>query len=354
MPQGIRALFGTDWTIDLGSSEIAVGCSRRGLLWREPALAACPEAVPGRTRAAKRTPLWAGAAAQAALGEHPGLRAVRPIVHGRVRDPEALDVLLESVLKRARAAAGWSRWFPSITGLVVPPGWAEDERMLWRDLALRQGMGHVRLIDLALAVAHGCGLALDEPGGQMVMDLGGGKVCLAALSMGGVVSWHWCETGGLSLDEALADHVARRYQVRISPFEAERVKLELGSVYPQAEPRVVEAYGVQTRSGLYQKIVMDDSEVRDVLSDACEPVVQALQQGFKAVPPELASDILREGIVLAGGGALLPGLAEFLSERTGLSFRVAHDPRNAVMRGAQALVALGGRYAEPEPAARGA
>ena len=354
MSQGIRAFFATDWTIDLGSSQITIGNSRRPEPWREPALAARPDVPQGRSRAAKRATLLTGEEARTALSEQGGLQAVRPIRHGRVQHPEALDLLLEGMLRRARWAAGWTRWFPSVTGMLVPPGLSQEDRMRSRDLALRQGLGHVRLIDMALAPAHGCGLALNQPGGQMVVDIGGGKVCLAALSMGGVVAWHWSETGGLSLDEALAAYVERRYQVRISLFEAERVKVEFGSVYPQDRPRAMEVYGVQTRSGLYQKVTLDDSEVRDVLSDACEPLVQALHQGFKAVPPELASDILRAGVVLTGGGALLPGLTDFLSERTGLTYRVAHDPVNATLRGAQTLLWMGWRSGDSDLTASGA
>jgi rod shape-determining protein MreB len=354
MSQGIRAFFATDWTIDLGSSQIAIGNSRRPEPWREPALAARPELPPGRARTGKRAMMWTGEAALIALREQSGLRAVRPVQHGRVVNPEALDLLLEGMLRRARGAAGWTRWFPSVTGMLVPPGLSRENRMRSRDLAQRQGLGHVRLIDMALAPAHGCGMALNEPGGQMVVDIGGGKVCLAALSMGGIVSWHWSETGGIALDEALARHVERRYQVRISLFEAERVKLEFGSVYPQDRPSTMEVYGLQTRSGLYQKVTLDDSEVRDVLGDACEPLVQALHQGFKAVPPELASDILREGVVLTGGGALLPGLTDFLAERTGLTYRIAHDPINATLRGAQSLLWLGWRSGESDLTASGA
>jgi rod shape-determining protein MreB len=354
MSQGIRALFATDWTIDLGSTQVTVASSRRREPYREPALAARPESAPGRSRVTKRAMTWTGDAAVTALREQPGLQALRPIVHGRVRQADVLDLLLEGMIRRARGAAGWSRWFPSMTGLLVPPGLSGEDRMRSRDLALRHGLGHVRLIEMTLASAHGCGLALNEPGGQMVVDIGGGKVCVTALSMGGVVSWHWAETGGLDLDAALALHVERRYQVRISLFESERVKLDVGSAYPLDQPRAMEVYGVQTRSGLYQKVTLDDSEVRDVLADACEPLVQALHQGFKAVPPELASDILREGVVLTGGGALLPGLTDFLAERTGLRFRVARDPVNATLRGAQTLLWLGWRSGDTDVTAGGA
>ena len=353
MPRGIKAFFASDWTIDLGSSQIAIAYSRRSEPWREPAMVARPAAPQGRSRAARRSAVWTGVAALAALHEPGTLQAIRPIQHGRVLFPEDLDLLLEAVLRHARGAANWTRWFPSATGLLVPPGLSREDSMRSRDLALRQGLGRVRLIDMPLAMAHGCGLALNQPGGRMVMDIGGGKVCLAALSMGGIVSWHWSETGGFSLDEAQAAYVERRYQVRISLFEAERVKMEFGSVYPQDRPRATEVFGLQSRSGLYQKVTLDDSEVRDVLSDACEPLVQALHQGFKAVPPELASDILNEGVVLTGGGALLSGLTDFLAERTGLTFRIAHDPLNATLRGAQSLLWMSGRQGESDLAASG-
>ena len=301
-----------------------------------------------RGRPARRLGTWTGAAA---LAEYPSAQTIRLVKHGRVARPELLDLLIESMLRRARSGLGWTRFFPAATGVLVPPGLSEEERMRLADVALRQGLAGVRLVDLTAAAAEGGGVAKDDPRGRMVVDFGGGKTCITVLSMGGIVSWHWSKAGSLALDEALAAYVARRYQVRISPIEAERVKIEIGSVYPLDQPRAREVVGVQNRSGNPHKVSLDDSEVRDVLTDGCEPLVQALHQGFKAVPPELASDILREGVVLAGGGALLRGLPDFLEERTGLRFRVAHDPINAVLRGGMALLVADGRAGEEGPAA---
>jgi rod shape-determining protein MreB len=278
---------------------------------------------------------------------------IQPVSHGRVADDEALDLLLEALLRRARAGFGWTRFFPSATGLLAPPGLSEEERLRLRDVALRQGLSAVRLIDLAAAAAQGSDLALKEPRGQMVVDFGGGKTCVTTLSMGGIVACHWSKGGSQALDEALAAYVEQRYQVRVSLFEAERAKIAIGSVYPFERPRALELFGIQMRSGSPHRVSLDDSEVRDVLADACEPLVQALQSGFRAVPPELASDILREGIVLAGGGALLPGLPEFLEERTGLRFRLARDPINAVMRGALSLLWAGPRAGDEGSAKQG-
>ena len=294
----------------------------------------------------RRRALWGGGVLDG-NGEPVPPAEIRPVRYGRVVDGEALDALLEPLLRRAR-----SRGFPPAlrtrAALLVPPGLDDEEQLRLKEIGLRHGLGTMRLLDAATAAARGAGLALNEPGGQMVIDIGGGKVCVAAVSMGGVVSWHWSEFGGEELDLALMEYMESRYQVRVSQREAERVKLELGSVYPFKEPGRIEAVGFQTRSGLEQKVGLDDGELRDVLVDACEPLVQAIEHGFKVVPPEVASDIFHAGVALVGGGALLWGLPKFLEERTGLPFRVAPEPLDALIRGGHSL---GPRGAAPQPAA---
>ena len=321
---------------------------------RAAAQVAPPNAGRARRRSRGRSPkgrgLWGGGAVDG-NGEPVPPPAIHPVRHGRVVDGEALDAVLEPLLRRAR-----SRGFPPAlrtrAALLVPPGLDDEEQLRFKEIGLRHGLGTMRLVDAVMAAARGAGLALNEPGGQMVIDIGGGKVCVAAVSMGGVVSWHWSEFGGEALDLALMEHMETRYQVRVSQREAERVKTELGSVYPLKEPGRIEAVGIQTRSGLEQKVGLDDGELRDVLVDACEPLVQAIEHGFKAVPPEVASDISRAGVALVGGGALLRGLPKFLEERTGLPFRVAPEPLDALIRGGQAL-GLRGAVPQPAPAPAG-
>jgi len=326
---------------------------RRRLLLREPSLVATVEVQAARGRPARRPSTWAGAEARTACLENPAVQAVRPIVRGRVAHPGALDLVLESLLRQARAGYGLSRFFPAMTGLLVPYGLTEEERLRARDVALRHGLSGVHVIDQQAAAAEGSGLNFQDPGGRMVVDFGGGKTSVTVLSMGGVVASHWSDTGSLDLDEALSRYVERRHRLRISQFEAERIKIEIGSVYPGERPRGIDVVGVQTRSGNPHKVSMDDGEVRDVLIDGCEPLVQALQQGFKTVPPELASDILRAGVTLLGGGALLRGLPEFLGERTGLRFHVVDDPLNAVVRGAVRVLWASTRADDEERAAKG-
>jgi rod shape-determining protein MreB len=304
-----------------------------------------------RGKTVRRT-TWVGEEARTAARESPAVQVVRPVVRGRIGAHEALDLVLEPLLRRARAAFGLSRFFPAMTGLLAPSGLTDEESLHVREAGLRHGLSGVRLIDQAAAAAEGCGLSSDAPGGHMVVDFGGGKTCVTVLSMGGIVARHWSGTGSLDLDSAIVAYAERRHRLRISQFEAERIKHEIGSVYPLKQPRATEVIGVQSRSGNPHKIGMDDSEVRDVLIDACEPLVQALQQGFKTVPPEMASDILRDGVMLAGGGALLPGLPEFLGERTGLRFRVVEDPINAVIQGAVNLLWASARAEDEEHADR--
>ncbi len=222
--------------------------------------------------------------------------------------------------------------------LPLPPGTTEAQRRLHHQALRGFGLKTIQVADAALAAAWGCGMDISGVGGSMVMDLGGGKTSIAAFTMGEPVARHWFPFGGADLDQAIARHVEERFRVRLTPSQAERVKLSIGSLYPLGERRTLALSGEDTANGVVKNFTVDDNEIRDVLVDACEPLVMNIQQGFEQLSPELAADIVQKGVVMVGGGALMPGLPEFLHDRTGIRFAPAADPVHAIIQGGVILM----------------
>lgn len=326
--------------IDVGSSNTAVAGPQAGALVREPT--AVLYAPPRRRRTRRGRPVAAGSGVGRRAGraaEAAGEGAlISPVRRGELEDPEALLTLFRTVLRRARYSRLRARLLGGVVGFVLPGQLNAASRENYLAVLRSEGYGRVQGLDGRMAVAVGSGMDTTAPEGRMVLDLGGGKTAAATHALGGLAAWSWHPIGGQDLDLAVMHHVEQRYRLRLSPQDAERIKCTIGSVYPRHRPQSLDVAGVDARTGLEKKVVVDDNEIRDVLIDACEPLVMAIERGFAAVPPELAGDIAAGGVTLAGGGALLAGLPEFLAERTGLTFRPAADPINATIRGALALL----------------
>lgn len=338
------AVFNQTCSFDPGSSHVVLATgSARGIL-REPCLVAfAPRRMGGkRKRAAPTYRLQAvgSEALDTMPGEQDGVRLVHPIDHGHIADVDALEPVLRKLIDQAPLNALRKALFGVRLTLLVALHLGERERLRYGDLLRDFGFNRIHALPAPVAAARGVGMDTGLSRGQMLIDIGGGQTTIAAFTLGSIAAWHWCPVGGRTLDEAVAAHVERRYRMRVSPAGAEAIKLTLGSVYPRARPEVLDIAGLDIVAGVEKKVTLDDNELRDVLIDACEPLVMAIHQSFDGVPPELAADISLGEIVLVGGGALLAGLPEFLAERTGLRFRVADDPINAAIRGAlaQALV----------------
>jgi rod shape-determining protein MreB len=352
-----RDIFNQVCSLDPGSSHVVL--ARRGgkAVLREPCLIALAprrpppgrKPAPGHRRAAGQA---AGAkagtgepfrlqavgseVAAPAGGEDNGVRVVHPIDHGRIVDELGLELVLRKVMAQARIHPLRRALFGLRLSLLAPLHLEERERLRFRDLLRDFGFNRIRAVDGPVAAAQGAGLDTGEPRGQMLIDIGGGQATVAAFTLGSIAAWHWAPTGGRALDEAIAAYVLRRHRLHLHPTTAEDIKLRLGSVSPRARPEFLHIVGLDTATGVEKKVTLDDNELRDVLIDACEPLVMAIHQSFDDVPPELAADISQGEITLVGGGALLDGLPRFLAERTGLRFRVAPDPINAAIRGALA------------------
>jgi rod shape-determining protein MreB len=329
--------FSRELVFDIGSSNTVVISNRKPFLVRIPSQVAAENghATPG----AGREPS-AGSRKQTEQAD-PGTQFVAPVVHGRVNDAFATEQLLKALMRKTDGR--WSALALRTTGaLIVPPFLGEEETSRMRALLVDVGFSRVHLVQAPFAAAMGCGLVLSPPEGQMLMDFGGGKVSFAVFSLGELAAWWQDDFGSQELDGAIVAYVLQRYSRRISRQAAEKVKLSIGSVFPKRRPEAVEVTAVDTRTEDPKRLLLEDSEIRDVLIDGCERLILAFQRGFENVAPELSGDVARKGITLVGRAALLEGLPEFLRERTGLQFRLAPDPATATAWGAQGLLRNGG------------
>ncbi len=328
-----------DLTIDPGSTYTVLASRRPHVLAREHTrILLAAGAVRGN---GARQVLAYGTASLARTAAGRRVRVVAPVERGRLVQPIGMDLLLREMIRTARLTPPLSLALGLRMGLVAAPHLAAADRSDWLALAMEVGRTTARLIEAPYAAALGCGLDVHGARAHVLLDFGGGKTYAAVTSLGGIAALSVAEFGGRDLDEAIRRHVERRTTVVLPAPAAEAVKCAIGSVYPRPEPLSLEAVGTDNRSGFEKKVLVDDNEIRDVLIDACEPLLTILQRCLADAPAELAADIESGGVTLLGGGALLYGLPEFLTERLGLTFRRAEDPLNATILGAQSLLLAG-------------
>ena len=327
--------------VDAGSAHAVLAYDDGQCILREPSLIALssrrtppgqaplpPPSLPGSRLLAVGTE-----AAELEWKNDTGAHWIRPVSHGRIVEPLAMKAVMRKLIGQAPLNRLRSFLPGSRISLVVPPHLDENERGKHKEALHGFGIRKIELVDSTLASAMGCGLDLSGIAGRMLLDFGGGKTSVAAFAMGALTAWSWAPFGGGELDRALAAYIEHRHRVRLTASQAENLKLTLGSLYPGQKPEAVMLTGTDTASGVEKNFRVDDNEIRDVLVDACEPLVMIIQQVFEQLSPEMAADIAQEGVAVVGGGALLAGLPEFLMDRTGLKFKPARDPLTAAIRG---------------------
>jgi rod shape-determining protein MreB len=268
----------------------------------------------------------------------PGVRVVAPVERGRLVDLQAMHLLVEALFKRLRFQTGFSLAATLRIAVIVPAELTERDFARFQEFADDLGGGRPLLIEAPYAAAMGLGLDITANRGRLLVDIGGGKTTTALFSLGGLAAYGWAPFGGEDVTAALLRFVAKRWQAHLPWPAAEQVKSSIGSVYPREQMQSIMVTGSDIRTGFEKKVTVDDNDLRDVLIDACEPLVMAIQRTLSEIPAELAGDLEADGVLLHGGGALLYGLADFLTERIGLPFRLADDPINVTIRGAQALL----------------
>jgi rod shape-determining protein MreB len=318
-----------DLAIDLGTVNTVVHVRGRGIVLNEPSVVAL-ERVNGIRRVAA-----VGRNAKLMMGKTPdNIEAVRPMRDGVIADLDVAEQMIKYFIDQAHG--GPSR-FPRRPEMVVciPSGSTSVERRAIRQAAENAGASKVSLIEEPMAAAIGAGLPVTEPLGAMVVDIGGGTTEVAVLSLQGLAYSNSVRVGGDKMDEAITSAVRRKHNLVIGEATAERIKHQLGvALPPVGEPRTLSVRGRHLSSGMPQEIVINETEVAQALAESVGQILATVRTALEQTAPELAADIVDEGIVMTGGGALLQRLDEALSLSTGLPVIVADDPLLCVARGA--------------------
>jgi len=325
-------LFASDLAIDLGTANTLVFVRDRGIVLNEPSIIAI--------RRTDNEVVGVGHEAKAMLGRTPeNIQALRPLKDGVIADFDVTERMLQYYIERARQiCSGRKRGFvldrPRVI-VGVPSGITQVEKRAVRDAALQAGARDVYLIEEPTAAAIGAGLPIDEPGGHLVVDIGGGTTEVAVISMSGTVYCNSVRIAGDEMDEAIIQHIRKHYRLLVGERRAEEIKIALGSAHPEAMERSsIEVKGRDLVDGVPKTLVITDEEIREALREPVMTIVETVRTCLERTPPELAADIIEKGVVLTGGGALLRGMDWLLQHVTQLPVRVADDPLSCAARGA--------------------
>jgi len=324
-------LFSSDLAIDLGTANSLIYVKGRGIVTSEPSVVA----VRKDARNGRRV-LAVGREAKEMLGRTPGsIVAIRPMKDGVIADFQITEAMLRYFIARAHNRR--SLFSPRIV-ICIPSGITEVEKRAVREAAESAGAREVYLIEEPMAAAIGAGLPITEPSGNMIVDIGGGTTEVAIISLGGIVYSQSVRVGGDKMDEALIQHMKRKYNLLIGERTAETIKCTIGNAYPSEMTRTMDVKGRDLVAGLPKTVEVNSDEIRDALSEPVNAIVQAVRNALEKTPPELSADIVDKGIMLAGGGALLKDLDLLLREETGLPVVICDEPLNAVVLGSGKLL----------------
>ena len=316
--------FSNDLAIDLGTATTLVYVHGKGIVLNEPSVVA----VEKKTEKV----LAVGADAKKMLGRTPGnIVAVRPMKEGVIADFEMAEQMLKRFIQKAHNRSAFVR--PRII-IGVPSRITQVEQRAVRDSAELAGAREVYLIEEPVAAAIGAGLPITEPSGNMIVDIGGGTSDVAVISLGGIVYSRSVRIAGDKMDEAIIQHIKRKYNLLIGERTAELIKMGIGTAYPTEEELTMDIKGRDLVAGVPRTLTVTSTEIREALSEPINGIVEAVKVTLERTPPELAGDIADRGIVLAGGGALLKNLDVLLREETGLPVFLAEDPLSSVVIGA--------------------
>ncbi|MDQ3090118.1 MAG: rod shape-determining protein [Actinomycetota bacterium] len=315
-------LGGRDIAIDLGTANTLVYVRGEGVVLSEPSVVATDQRT-GEVHAV-------GAEAERMIGRTPAsISAIRPLRHGVIADFEVTEEMLRYFIGKVHR----NRFAHPRVVMCAPSGVTDVERRAVEEACLGAGARQMHLIEEPVAAAIGAGLDIAEPTGRLVVDIGGGTSEVAVISLGGIVVSESLRVGGYELTDAIATHVRRTHDVAIGEATAEAVKLDIGSAGPASGEGEAQVRGRHLASGLPVTVTLTAAEVREALADSVQSIVDAVRATLEATPPELASDVINGGILLAGGGSLLQGFSERLSEETGIPAVLAESPLTCVVIG---------------------
>ena len=318
-----------DIAIDLGTANTLVHVRGQGVVLNEPSVVAVERAT-GKVRAI-------GLEAKRMLGRTPeAIVAVRPMRDGVIADVDMAEIMLRHFLQLV-LPRGLFRARPKVV-VGVPSGITEMERRAVRSAAVAAGAKEVYLLSEPMAAAIGVGLPVVTPRGSMVVNIGGGTTEIGVIALSGIVANSSIRVGGNELDEAITAFVRKGFNLLIGDATSESIKIQIGSAYPDGEEREMPVKGRDLVSGIPKTVVIGSAEIRDAIQEPIQAIVEAVRRALEATPPELASDIVDEGIVMTGGGAQLRGLDTLLGHEVSLPIHVDEEPLTCVVRGAGAVL----------------
>jgi len=320
-------MFSNDLAIDLGTANTLVYVRGKGVVLSEPSVVAVHRDSRGMQKV-----LAVGEEAKRMLGRTPGnIVAIRPMKDGVIADFEITEAMLRHFILRVHNRKALVR--PRII-ISIPSGITQVEKRAVKETAESAGAREVYLIEEPMAAAIGCGLPITEPVSSMVVDIGGGTTEVAVISLSGIVYAKSVRVAGDRIDEAIVQHMKRKYSLLVGERTGEQIKTTIGCAYPDPEVRTVEVKGRDLISGIPKIVEINSEEIREAIMEPVVIIVDAVRDALEHAPPELAGDIVERGIVLTGGGALLRNLDVLLREETALPIKIADDPLSTVARGA--------------------
>jgi rod shape-determining protein MreB and related proteins len=325
-----------DIGIDLGTANTLVYVKGRGIVLREPSVVAIDLSTD--------LVLAVGEEAKNMIGKTPSrVVAMRPLKDGVIADWEKTEAMLSAFIHKAKQDRGLFQ-LPHRVVIGIPSGITAVERKAVRDAAIRTGARWEGLIDEPMAAAIGCNLPIEEAGGNMIVDIGGGTTEVAVISLGGVVVSNSIRVAGDELDRSIIDYARRRFNLQIGERTAERIKISIGAAHSQSENLTAEMRGMDQVTGLPKVVEVTTEDIRDAMSEKIDDILRCVRYTLEECPPELAADIIDQGIVLAGGGALLRDLDILIGRDTGIVTRIADDPLSAVVLGTMKVLEDLDRY----------
>ena len=322
----VIGMFSNDMGIDLGTANTLVLSRGEGIIINEPSVVAIKSDRYGRQKI-----LAVGKEAKEMVGKTPGdIKAIRPMKDGVIADFDITEKMIRYFIEKAHKRKAFIR--PRII-ICVPYGLTQVERKAVKESALSAGAREVYLIEEPMAAAIGAGLPVKEPQGSLVVDIGGGTTEIGVISLGGLVVSKSIRVAGDKLDNAIIDYIKKKYNLIIGDRVAEEIKIEIGTALPLEEPLKMTVTGRDQVGGLLNTITVTSEDVYEAMKEPIKAIAEALKDVLEQTPPELAGDIIENGIVLTGGGALIRNLDKYLSQTVKIPVFIAEEPLLAVAKG---------------------
>ncbi|MGP1309497.1 MAG: rod shape-determining protein [Phycisphaerales bacterium] len=323
----LLSLFSVDMGIDLGTCNTLVAVRGEGIVLNEPSVVAVRKGT-NQVLADGNAVGWM---AKEMLGKTPGsITAVRPLKDGVISDFEITEAMLAYFIRKVN---GRTRFYGPRVVIAVPSGITAVEKRAVLDSAERAGARKVFLVEEPMAAGIGAGLPIVEPTASMIVDIGGGTTEVAIMSLADIATCESIRVAGDDFDESIISYLKKTYNLMVGEQTAERVKIDIGSAFPLEQELTMDVRGRDMVSGLPRKITITSEEIREALQEPVTAIIEAVTRTLERAEPELAADLVENGICLAGGGALLRGIDKVIHNATGLEVRVADDPLTCVARG---------------------